>query len=164
MDVKDICNEYFRDVFNFALSLARNRDVAGDIAQETFIKALRRLDRYDGVQDVRAWLFAIAKNAYMDRCRRDKRLEPLSVTVSDVSDGGADIPHKLADEETAFAIHKYLHDMPEPYKEVFTLRVFGELPFERIGSLFGKSAGWARVVYYRAKKRIADHMEELNDG
>lgn len=50
--------------------------------------------------------------------------------------------------------------MEEPYKEVFTLRVFGEMPFERIGLLFGKSAGWARVTFYRAKKQIQEYMAE----
>ena len=50
--------------------------------------------------------------------------------------------------------------MAEPYKEVFTLRVFGELPFEKIGRLFGKSANWARVTFYRARVQIATYMEE----
>ena len=56
-----------------------------------------------------------------------------------------------------------IKSLDEPYKEVFTLRVFGELPFEKIAQLFGKSPGWARVVFYRAKTQIQDYMEELND-
>ncbi len=55
-------------------------------------------------------------------------------------------------EEDAFAVHQFLHSMKEPYKEVFSLRTFGELSFDKIGRLFGKSAGWARVTFYRAKK------------
>ena len=51
--------------------------------------------------------------------------------------------------------------MNEPYKEVFSLRVFGELPFEKIGMLFGKSSGWARVTFYRAKKQILEYMEAI---
>lgn len=54
--------------------------------------------------------------------------------------------------------------MREPYKEVFSLRIFGELSFENIGTLFGKNAGWARVTFYRAKKRILEYMEEIEDG
>lgn len=49
--------------------------------------------------------------------------------------------------------------MADPYKEVFSLRVFGELPFEKIGQIFGKSSGWARVTFYRAKKQIIEYME-----
>ena len=71
------------------------------------------------------------------------------------------IEEKVEDGETAFAIHQFLHGMAEPYKEVFTLRVFGELPYEKIGRLFGKSAGWARVTFYRAKVQISEHMEAM---
>lgn len=60
-------------------------------------------------------------------------------------------------------MHRFLHSMKEPYKEVFSLRTFGELPFDKIGRLFGKSGGWARVTYYRARKQIMEYMEETSD-
>lgn len=72
-----------------------------------------------------------------------------------------DLIERFVDEESTFLIHKFVHDMDEPYKEIFTLRVFGELPFEKIGSLFGKSSGWARVTFYRAKKQILEYMEAI---
>ena len=67
------------------------------------------------------------------------------------------------DEERALEIHRFLHAMEEPYKEVFSLRTFGELSFEKIGQLFGKSDGWARVTYYRAKRKIVEYMEAIQD-
>lgn len=73
------------------------------------------------------------------------------------------IVNHLMNEEKAFIVHQFLHSMKEPYKEVFTLRTFGELPFEKIGRLFGKSAGWARVTFYRARKQITEYMEGIND-
>lgn len=63
---------------------------------------------------------------------------------------------KIVDEESALLVHQFLHQMREPYKEVFTLRVFGELPFEKIAALFGKTPNWARVTFYRAKKRLSN--------
>ena len=62
----------------------------------------------------------------------------------------------------AIKIHKLLHDMPEPYKEVFNLRVFGELSFEQIGDIFQKNANWACVTYHRARSKIMKEMEENN--
>ena len=50
--------------------------------------------------------------------------------------------------------------MEEPYKEVFQLRVFGELSFKEIGSIFGKTETWARVTYHRARMQIKERMEE----
>ena len=67
---------------------------------------------------------------------------------------------KLVDSESSFRIHSILHTLDEPYKEVFQLRVFGELSFNQIGSIFGKTETWARVTYHRARLKIVERMEE----
>lgn len=74
----------------------------------------------------------------------------------------ASFEENFVDEERAFLIHRFLHNMKEPYKEVFNLRVFGELPFEKIGLLFGKSSGWARVTFYRAKNKYMNIWRQRN--
>ena len=71
-----------------------------------------------------------------------------------------DITQLLVDKDAAFTVHQFLHALEEPYKEVFSLRVFGELPFDRIGAIFGHNAAWARVTYYRAKTRIQTMLEQ----
>lgn len=76
------------------------------------------------------------------------------MTVAIDLPGGGDFAGALEDREEVLALHRILHTLPEPYKEVFGLRVFGELPFRAIGQVFGKTEGWARVTYYRAKSRI----------
>ena len=57
-------------------------------------------------------------------------------------------------------IHRVLHTLKEPYKEVFSLRVFGQLSFGDIGSLFGRTANWACVTYHRACQKIQAEMED----
>ena len=52
-----------------------------------------------------------------------------------------------------------LHELQEPYKEVFQLRVFGELSFSQIGIIFGKTENWARVTYHRARLKIKERMD-----
>lgn len=162
MDFDRIYQDYFRDVFLYLRSLTAAADLAEELTQETFVKALSSLSRFDGSQDIRAWLFTIARNAYYSHCRRQKKYadHPPSEIIAEDSTG---FTERLADEESAFLIHRFVHQMCEPYKEVFTLRIFGELPFEQIGRLFGKSAGWARVTFYRAKKQIQDYMEVMDD-
>lgn len=68
------------------------------------------------------------------------------------------VEEDLLVRESARQIHQRLHALPEPYREVFTLRVFAELPFGQIGELFGKSENWARVTYYRAKQKIKEGL------
>ena len=56
-----------------------------------------------------------------------------------------------------------LHRLKEPYREVFTLRVLGELHFRDIADLFGKSESWAKVTFYRAKDKLIEDMEEHHE-
>ena len=69
------------------------------------------------------------------------------------------IEQKLLYKEAALQIHKQLHSLDQPYKEVFWMRTFGELSFKEIGILFGKTESWARVTYHRAKVRIKEGVK-----
>lgn len=158
MDFDLIYQMYFRDVFLYLCNLCGNESAAEELTQETFVKALKALDSFDGRKDIRAWLFIIARNTYYTDRKRQKFFtgnEP----PADAPDPKGDFESRIFDEDTTFRIHRFLHQMKEPYKEVFSLRVFGELPFEKIGLLFGKSASWARVIYYRAKVQIKQYLE-----
>ena len=154
MDMDGIYQAYFKDVFLYMYSLSGDKSIAEDIAQETFVKALKSLDSFDGSKDIRAWLFTIAKNTYFTYCKRKKILND-NTSPEAMPDPSLRVVERMIDQELA-------HQMKEPYKEVFLLRVFGELSFEKIGILFGKSASWARVTYYRAKVQIHEYMEGLN--
>lgn len=159
MDFEEIYQKYFNDVYLYMRSLALDENIAEEITQETFFKALKSIHQFDGKKDIRAWLFTIAKNTYFTHYKKQQR------QISQIEESALDVQmvEHLADEEQAFTIHYYLHRMEDPYKEVFTLRTFGELSFEKIGQLFGKSDGWARVTFYRAKKKLIVQMEARQD-
>lgn len=161
MDFEQLYKSYFIDVYYYMRGICRDEKLCEEVAQETFFKALKKIDSFDGKADIRVWLFTIAKNTYLSILRKNKRNIGLSEENEISSDD--DFADDLDDRDTALRIHKILHTLKEPYKEVFSLRVFGELSFEDIGKLFSKSAGWARVTYYRAKMMILHEMEE-QDG
>lgn len=155
-DFDGIYKENFTDVYKFVLGLCRDSVLAEEITQETFFKALRKIDSYKGESSLYTWLCSIARNVYIDHTRRrEEAADPLLGQISD----GSDLEEKLADREAAYAIHRVLHQLQEPYKEVFWLRTFGELSFARIGELFEKSESWARVTYYRAKVKIKEEIK-----
>lgn len=163
MGFEDIYQTYFKDVFLYLRSISANEDIAEEITQETFVKALKAIDSFDGTKDIRAWLFTIAKNTYYTYCKRQKIYTEEDITNIPLVEQIV-FTDKIIDEENSFLIHRFLHNMNEPYKEVFTLRVFGELSFEKIGLLFGKTPNWARVTFYRAKKKIIEYMEDIGNG
>ena len=154
-EFEEVYRLYFQDVYKYALSLTRDEHTAEEITQETFFKALRSIDQFDGRCKVYVWLCQIAKNTYFTRYQRFVKGEQLSREPRQ----GDSLEERIADQETAFEIHRVLHTLPEPYKEVFSLRAFGELSFRQIGELFGKTESWARVTYHRAKIKIKEELQ-----
>lgn len=67
----------------------------------------------------------------------------------------------MADMEDAAQLRVLLHNIPDPYKEVFMWRVFAELSYKQIGQIFKKTENWACVTYHRARMMIKQSMEEL---
>lgn len=159
MEFDEIYNLYFKEIYLYIKSLSKDENIAEEITQETFFKALKNIESFDGSKDIRAWLFTIAKNTYFSHYKKNKNL----VDESFLEKKSIDIKFidKLINEEDAFLIHQFIHKMKEPYKEVFYLRVFGELNFKSISEIFGKSESWARVTFYRAKGKIREYLEEI---
>ena len=155
-DFNEIYNQYFKDVYKYALSLSRNEAVAEEITQETFFKALNSLDKFDGKCKLYVWLCQIAKNTYFSFCNKEKRFDPAANGEDAFYVDG--LEQSFLIRESAFEIHMALHKLEEPYKEVFLLRLFGELTFAQIAELFGKTESWARVTYHRARLKIKEDL------
>ena len=158
-DFQEVYNLYFREVYRYALSLCRSEAMAEEITQETFYKALAKLDSFDGKCKLSVWLCQIAKNQYYDWYSRNKRTIPLDEThISRANE--KDFSLDLDDMETARQILQRVHTLDEPYKEVFMLHALGDVPLKDISRLFNKSDSWARVIYYRAKNMIIAKLKE----
>ncbi len=164
MDFESVYRRFYPDVYRYSFSLTKNEKEAEEIAQETFVKALKAIDSYDGSKDIRAWLFTITKNSFISKCRKGKHESNYELISDEIEDSRKDFIEVMADREYSMLIHRYIHDLSEPYKEVFSLRVFGELSFSEIGELFGKSDSWSRVTFFRAKKMILERMEGIVNG
>lgn len=153
----EIYQKYAKEVYLYLLKLSKNPSVAEDLMQTTFLKAVEKQDTFKGESKISTWLCAIAKNEYLNEWKK-KENQNVSLDVAKEYMGQS-FEEKLADKEYSKKIHKILHNMKEPYKEVFTLRVFGELSFKEIGELFDRTDLWARVTYRRAKEKIVDVLE-----
>ena len=155
-DFENIYSEYYDTVFQYVLSLCREEVWAEEITQEAFFKALKSIDTFRGDCKLSVWLCQIAKNTFYTEAKKKQRQVDYPLEVIPIDDN---YEQKMFDKETAFEIHKVLHQLSDPYKELFWMRTFGELSFAEIGKLFGKTESWARVTYHRAKLRIKEDMK-----
>lgn len=148
---------YYMRVFSYAMTLCGDRHLAEEITQETFFRAFSKLNSFRGESDEATWLCAIARNLFNDEKRRQARRGDLPEEAAAPSPG---VEHAVAERDDAFRVHLALHAMEEPYREVFELRVFGELSFAQIGQIFTKTETWARVTYHRARVKLKERMEK----
>lgn len=153
-----LCGEY-NAVYRYVLSLCHDENQASDITQETFLKAMSTTKGFEGQSSLYTWLCAIAKRIFLNKCKKHGR-EVFEENYFEKLYSNECVEDSVSKKETVFNIHKILHEIKEPYKEVFTLRVFGELSFSDIARLFSKSEEWARVTYHRARKMINEKMRE----
>ena len=150
----------YKAVYHFALTLCKNEDEAQDITQETFLKAMNSYGKFKGNSSLYTWLCAIAKNVFINNCKKHNKENLIDEYENTYITDNKSIEKGFDDKETTRVIHIILHSMSEPYKEVFTLRTFGELPFCDIAQLFSKSESWARVTYHRARITILDALRK----
>jgi len=155
-DFEQVYKEHFPNVYKYVLSLCRDEYVAEEVTQETFFKAMQKIDQFNGSCKLYVWLCQIAKNTYFTLYQKQKRHMPDDAAV--LPDAGVDVEKDYLDKDTTRRLHTLLHSLNEPYKEVFTLRVFAELPFSQIGELFGKTDSWARLIFFRAKKQLQEGL------
>lgn len=155
-EFESIYNQYFREVYSFVLFLSRNEKIAEEITQETFFKALKNIDKFNGKCKLNVWLCQIAKNTYFTYLDKQKRFDKDEIPEENENS----IEEMILNKEETFRIHKVLRRLEGPYKEVFTLRVFGELSFKQISELFERTESWARVTFHRAKRKLQDLLKE----
>lgn len=156
MSFEKIYKENYKLVYGYLLKLCKNSSLAEELTAETFYKALEYYENYQHKGYTSTWLCEIAKNLYYKHY--NKRKSNINLENENIVDD-YDFESKLTDKEMAIQIHKHLHTLKEPYKEVFVLRVFAELSFAEIGTIFSKSEVWARVTFYRGKNMLIKEME-----
>lgn len=153
-----IYSKYSPLVFRYLLSLGVDFLSAEELTAETFYRAYINFDKYKGESKIETWLCAIAKNEYRKDCKSREK-----VTATEEIDRAVeqtDLVDRLLDRDQAISIYKTVHSMAEPYKEVFLLRVLGELSFKEISHIFGKSESWAKVTFFRAKIKVVEKREK----
>lgn len=162
-EFEEIYRKYFNDVYLYIRRLSGDENTAEDITSETFFKAMRGIGGFRGDCDIRVWLCQIAKNCYYTYQKKSKQTCSIDEEFSKLPSCESTVEEQYIQHEEAERIRTVLHNISEPYKEVFMWRVFAELSFKQIGQIFGKTENWACVTYHRAKTMIRSKLEDKPD-
>jgi len=143
-------------VFKYLMKLTRDTSLAQELTQETFFRAYMNYAGLRKKEKVSVWLCQIAKNAFFAWYNEHKKIDSLEKTVCNAELNN--IEEAFIQKELYEKALVCLHELEEPYKEVFMLSVYGGFSLKDISKIFGKSESWARVTFYRAKQKLLERM------
>ena len=155
MNLEQFYKDNYRIVYGYLYSLCGSHAWAEDLTSETFLKAIIRVDSFDGKGKPSTWLCAIGKNLYLNERKRHRRHVPLdSIVIMEEST----MEETYIEKDTAEAIRRLSKELDETKQQLFTMRLNG-MSFKDIGDALGKSENWARVTFFRVKNEILDRLE-----
>ena len=155
-DIEKIYEEYFETVNKYLFCLTKNNDISEELTQETFYKAVKKIDTYKGECKMSVWLCQIAKNLWYDECRKNKKLKNISDEDLFNIEEKSTIEENIVSEEEKIEIYKKMQKLDDKTREVMYLRISGELSFKEIGIILNKTENWARVTFYRGKNKLKE--------
>ena len=163
-EIKDNFDEYYRTVYGVLMSLTGGEhDLAEELAQETFYRALKNSSSFKGESKVITWLCQIARYTFYQYVDKKKKRNEVYLEESEVINEGTTLEDYLASEESKVEIYGLIQKLPSSMKEVFLYRLTGDLSFREIGNICGKTENWARVTYYRAKQQLGRELAKRNE-
>ncbi len=128
---------------------------AEDLVQETYLRALRYFDTYQGERDIRAWLFAILRNLHRER--RPPDAAPL-VEADAVADPAPDPETVAIASDRARRLRGAIAALPDPAREVLMLREFAGLSYAAIAAELGVPEGTVMSRLARARAQLREAL------
>ncbi len=154
-DIKQIYEEYFETVNKYLFCLTHNNDISEELTQETFYKAVKKINTYKGKCKMSVWLCQIAKNLWYDQCRKNKKVINIEENLFDVQ-AQESIESQVISNEEKISLYKKMQKLDEKTREVIYLRITGELSFKEIATILDKTENWARITFYRGKNKLKE--------
>ena len=154
-DMEQIYKQYFETVNKYLFCLTRNNDISEELTQETFYKAVRKIDTYKGDCKISVWLCQIAKNLWYDYCKKNKKVMNLEEKLLEI-ESDKNIEDEVISKDEKITLYSKLQKLDEKTREVIYLRITGELSFKEIGIILNKTENWARVTFYRGKNQLKE--------
>jgi len=173
---RELLRRYQRPVFSLIYRMVRDRELAEDLAQETFVKVLNALDRYRPEYKFSSWVFKIANNASIDHLRRKEldtlsleggpdattpeRVEATALQLGDQTESPLD---ELEARELGSTIEKAIGRLRPEYRSCIILRHVEGRPYDEIAGILDLPLGTVKTYIHRARAELKECLEGLLD-
>lgn len=156
----DIYRRYAEPLFYYLLRMSGSSNLAEELVQETFYRATISLSFYN-YEDVKPWLFKVARNTYLDEWRKRQRWK----WVPFYDKGDMKSPYGIPEDEMVSKENKdeltdLLDLLPENYRTIIYLREFAEFSYDEIGEAMELTESQVKVTLHRARKKLQSLAEK----
>lgn len=157
--IEEIYREQAQTVYRFLYSYTRDADLSEELTQETFVRAIKSLNKYNGKCKISVWLCQIAKHIlYQEWDKKNKNKTTMFCENMEVSTYSTE--ELIVCSENKKEIYKMIQSLDDIMKEVMYLRLTGDLSFREIGEILNKTENWARVTFFRGKSKIIRRLRD----
>ena len=156
-NIEEIYKEYSTSVYKYLFCLTQNKEISEDLTQETFAIAVKDIKRFRGECKLSVWLCQIAKHLWYKELK--KKNKNINVSFEEINENALYdemLEENLCAKEEKLKLFKDMQKLDEKSREVMYLRMVGNLSYEEIGEILGKTSNWSRVTFYRAKQKIRE--------
>lgn len=156
-NIEEIYKEYSTAVYKYLFCLTQNKEISEDLTQETFALAVKDIKKFRGDCKLSVWLCQIAKHLWYKELK--KKHKNVNVSFEEINDDvlyDEPIDEIICEKEEKLKLFKDMQKLDEKSREVMYLRMVGNLSYEEIGEILGKTSNWSRVTFYRAKQKMRE--------
>ena len=146
-------------VYRVAFTVVRNHDEASDIAQETFMRAYRTIDRFDTSRPLFPWLYQIARNLGINRIQRVRRREASLPDFDTLSARDAGPEEQLVQQSEAERVRAAISELPEHHRQIIELCHFQDCSYQEMAEILEIPVGTVMSRLYHARKRLQKVLE-----
>ncbi len=162
-EMEEIYQEYANPVYQYLYSLCHHRQTAEDLTAETFYRAMKSIDSFNGKCKLVVWLCQIGKHLWYQELEKRGKKQTVSIDAVEEIKAAQDIPEEFQGDENRMALFRAMQTLDDVTREVMYLRIMGELHFKQIGDVLGHTENWARVTFYRGKERLKKGWETSHE-
>lgn len=159
LDIAKVYEEHFEAINRYLFCLTHNKDLAEELTQETFYRAVIKIDTFKPDYEISAWLCGIAKNLYIDILRKNRKNVGYEENLIELNNFDA-IEDEIIMKDEKIKLYENIQKLDMKSKKVIYLRIVGELSFKEIGFIMGQSENWARIIFYRAKNKLKKFIKK----
>lgn len=159
-NIEEMYEKYSKIVYKYIFCLTKNQELSEEIVQDTFLVAVKNIDKFEEKSKLSTWLCAISKNIYYKKLKKENKIKNISIEeINENFEAEQIIEDIVCQKESKLEIIKNIGKLDIETQKVMYLRIYAELSYEEIAEVLGKTASYARVVFFRGKEKIKENLK-----